>query len=65
MFNKYFTAFNIELQKKLKTSNKSGKAVKGKMDVKDQKYIDVIGDMLAGLIPTGLKIDIHRRERIL
>jgi hypothetical protein len=57
MFNKYFTAFNIELQKKLKASLKTGKAVKGKIEVKDQKYIDVIEDMLTGLIPTGFKID--------
>ncbi len=57
MFNKYFTAFNIELQKKLKASNKTGKAAKGKIDLKDHKYIDVIEEMLSGLIPSGLKID--------
>jgi hypothetical protein len=57
MFNKYFTAFNIELQKKLKASSKPGKSVKGKNEDQEQKYANVLEEMLKGLIPTGFKID--------
>lgn len=57
MFNKYFTAFNIDFQKRIKTSVKPAKAAKGKADDNDKKYIDVIEDMFSGLIPSGFRID--------